>query len=98
MNMYECICCLFHILLTHMFLGTKIRSTSNASSLQEFEVSITLVRAKYQPQQKRLKLFILSVNGLLCSRSSPRVREKAIMYCNGHNNLGRGKLWTSKFV
>ena len=96
MNMYECICCLFHIFPTHLFLDIRIKSFHVASSLHDFEVSITLVRPKYQPQPRPFKLVILFADGLLYSRSSSRVRQTAIMHFNGNGNLGRGKLWDLK--
>ena len=96
MNMYECIYCLFHIFPTHVFFDIGIKGFPNASSPHDFEVSITLVPPKYQPQPRPFKLAILFANGLLYSRSSPRVRKKAIMHFNGHGNLGSDKLWDPK--
>ena len=94
MNMYECICCLFHIFPTNMFLDIGIGSFPDALSPHNFEVSINHVRPKYQPQSQPepFKLIILFVNNLLCSHSPMRVRQKAIMHFNGHNNFGRLKL------
>ena len=51
MNMYECICCLFHILRWHVFVDTMIRSSPHASSPHDFEVYITPMWPNYQPHQ-----------------------------------------------
>lgn len=90
--MYECIYCLFHIFPTRVFLETRIGSSPDASSPHNFDVSITPMQPTYQPQPKLFKMIILSIHGLLCSCSLPRVRQKAIMCSNGHGNLGRDKL------
>ena len=54
LNMYECICCLLHIFPTRVFLDTRIGSSPDASSLQIFEVFITHVWPKYQPNPNPL--------------------------------------------
>lgn len=81
-----------YLFVPHVFLDIGIGSSHDASSPHEYEVSITHVWPKYQPQPRSFKLVNIFVDGLLCSRSSPRVRQKAIMCFNGHGNLGRDKL------
>lgn len=51
---------------------------------------------KYQPQPMPFKLIILSLDGILCSHSSPKVRQKPIIHFDGHGNLGRDKPWDLK--
>lgn len=98
------LCKQFEVLIYMLFVPhfpnkcvSRIGSSPYAFSSQDSKVYITLVWPKYQPQPRSFKLVTLIINDQLCSRSSPRVRQKAITHFNEHDNLGRDiKLWALK--
>ena len=73
-NVCKCICCMLHIFLTHVFLGTMVWIFPNASSPQNFEVSIIPMQPKDEAQPRPFKLICFFVDGLLCGCSSLKVR------------------------
>ena len=74
MNMFEYTYCLLNIFPTNVFLDIRIETSPDVSSLHDFEVSITLVRPKYQSQPTPFKLVILTIDGVFCSCPWPRAR------------------------
>ena len=93
-SMHECIVCIVHVLVDFLDVGFQ-RYLDVVFSIGFWDFN-HLCAAKCQPKSMPLKLVIIFVDSLLCSRASSRVIHEAMIHFSRHVNIKMDKLWDPK--